>query len=132
MQDFFSGSDAEQPQTLDGNQQLQQSEARRHPIAVFFHVGFKVAALVAYLLLKWFYDHFILSFIIVVVILAADFWTVKNVTGRLMVGLRWWHYVKEDGSNVWMFESSRGPTHTVESVIFCTCAHNSSYAKNET
>ena len=29
----------------------------------------------------------------------------KNVTGRLLVGLRWWNYVKEDGSNEWVFES---------------------------
>ena len=27
------------------------------------------------------------------------------MTGRLLVGLRWWSYVKEDGSNEWIFES---------------------------
>jgi len=27
------------------------------------------------------------------------------VTGRLLVGLRWWNYVKEDGSTEWVFES---------------------------
>jgi hypothetical protein len=37
--------------------------------------------------------------------LAFDFWTVKNVSGRLLVGLRWWSYVKDDGSNEWIFES---------------------------
>ena len=31
------------------------------------------------------------TFIVVVVMSALDFWTVKNVTGRLLVGLRWWH-----------------------------------------
>merc|ERR1711879_10426 len=51
---------------------------------------------------------------------SADFWTVKNVTGRLLVGLRWWHYVKEDGTNVWMFESSKNPINAVEAVIFWT------------
>jgi hypothetical protein len=30
---------------------------------------------------------------------------VKNVSGRLLVGLRWWNNVSEDGSNEWMFES---------------------------
>ena len=25
--------------------------------------------------------------------------------GRLLVGLRWWNDVKDDGSNVWVFES---------------------------
>lgn len=37
--------------------------------------------------------------------LAFDFWTVKNISGRLLVGLRWWSYVKDDGSNEWIFES---------------------------
>lgn len=37
--------------------------------------------------------------------MAFDFWTVKNITGRLLVGLRWWSYVKEDGGNEWIFES---------------------------
>ena len=30
---------------------------------------------------------------------------VKNVSGRLLVGLRWWNNVKEDGTNEWIFES---------------------------
>ena len=34
-----------------------------------------------------------------------DFWTVKNVSGRLLVGLRWWNEIHEDGSNIWVFES---------------------------
>jgi hypothetical protein len=36
-----------------------------------------------------------------------DFWTVKNVSGRLLVGLRWWNEIKEDGESVWVFESSK-------------------------
>ena len=43
----------------------------------------------------------------VVLLLAADFWTVKNVTGRLLVGLRWWNKVNEDGSTEWVFESRK-------------------------
>lgn len=46
-----------------------------------------------------------LIFIICIILLAFDFWTVKNVTGRLLVGLRWWSYVREDGSEEWIFES---------------------------
>jgi hypothetical protein len=30
------------------------------------------------------------TFILVTVLGAIDFWVVKNVTGRLLVGLRWW------------------------------------------
>ena len=38
-------------------------------------------------------------------LLAFDFWTVKNVSGRLMVGLRWWSEVRADGSTDWKFEA---------------------------
>jgi len=38
-------------------------------------------------------------------LLAFDFWTVKNISGRLLVGLRWWNEINEDGTNSWLFES---------------------------
>ena len=44
-------------------------------------------------------------FIVCVLLLAFDFWTVKNVTGRLMVGLRWNSEVLEDGTTTWKFEA---------------------------
>ncbi|CAN0082546.1 unnamed protein product [Scytosiphon promiscuus] len=47
----------------------------------------------------------ILTYIICILMLAFDFWTVKNVSGRLMVGLRWWSNVREDGTTEWVFES---------------------------
>jgi hypothetical protein len=43
--------------------------------------------------------------IIIIICSSADFWVIKNVTGRLLVGLRWWNEVKEDGSEEWKFES---------------------------
>ncbi|VDP19318.1 unnamed protein product [Soboliphyme baturini] len=51
---------------------------------------------------------------------ALDFWTVKNVTGRLLVGLRWRNYVDEDGSSHWQFESKNTKTeqNVVETQIF--------------
>ena len=36
---------------------------------------------------------------------AFDFWVVKNVSGRILVGLRWWNEVKSDGTEVWVYES---------------------------
>nr|CAG8577960.1 6560_t:CDS:2 [Entrophospora candida] len=45
---------------------------------------------------------------------------IKNVTSRLLVGLRWWNDIQEDGSNMWMFEShdpSR-PVNPTDSHIF--------------
>lgn len=65
---------------------------------------FKSLALFIYIFGSWFTSNFIFTFVICIVLLAFDFWTVKNVSGRLLVGLRWWSYVKEDGSNEWIFE----------------------------
>jgi hypothetical protein len=47
----------------------------------------------------------ILIFILVIILTALDFWTVKNVTGRLLVGLRWWSDYDEKGKEIWKFES---------------------------
>ena len=80
----------------------------RHPIAAFFHVFFRASALVVYLILSFFFsDSFVELFISVIILLAFDFWTVKNVTGRLLVGLRWWNKVKDDGSSEWLFEAKQ-------------------------
>ncbi|XP_038007475.1 Golgi apparatus membrane protein TVP23 homolog A isoform X4 [Motacilla alba alba] len=34
----------------------------------------------------------------------------RNVTGRLLVGLRWWNQIDEDGKSHWVFEAKRVPT----------------------
>lgn len=41
---------------------------------------------------------------IVVILLSLDFWTVRNVSGRVLVGLRFWNQVDEDGTSFWVFE----------------------------
>lgn len=76
-----------------------------HPVATFFHCIFKFLALITYIFAYWFSDSFVVIFICCVVFLTFDFWVVKNVSGRLMVGLRWWNQINEDGSNDWIFES---------------------------
>lgn len=85
-----------------GNWILKQS---KHPAAIFFHILFKALALFIYIFGSWFTSSFIFTFVICIILLAFDFWTVKNISGRLLVGLRWWSYVREDGSNEWIFES---------------------------
>jgi len=57
------------------------------------------------LLLNAFLDQEILTFVVVVVLAAFDFWTVKNVTGRLLVNLRWWSEIDEYGKESWLYES---------------------------
>jgi len=60
------------------------------------------------------------AFVVCVLLLAFDFWTVKNITGRLLVGLRWWNEVKEDGTNVWIFESKpdQRQVHPTDNMVF--------------
>ncbi|KAJ1722695.1 Golgi apparatus membrane protein tvp23 [Coemansia erecta] len=96
------------PQDPAMQQQQQQQnmfQVSSHPIALLFLILFKSGALALYLLGNFFTDNFILIFVICVLTLAVDFWTVKNISGRLLVGLRWWNEVNEDGTNQWIFES---------------------------
>ena len=79
----------------------------RHPVVTVFHLLFRVSAIVAYLLCGWFSDSFITNFVVIVLLLSLDFWTVKNVSGRLLVGLRWWNQVDEDGNSSWVFEAKK-------------------------
>merc|ERR1711971_1139108 len=81
------------------------SVSHANPQAAFFTIFFKVLSIGAYVFGSFFSSNFILLFVFVILCLACDFWTVKNVTGRLLVGLRWWNHVKDDGSSEWKFES---------------------------
>mmetsp|Transcript_17005 Transcript_17005/g.36639 ORF Transcript_17005/g.36639 Transcript_17005/m.36639 type:complete len:235 (-) Transcript_17005:119-823(-) len=76
----------------------------KNPRVCFFHVFFKLAAFLAYFIGRNFIGNYVLTFISTVVLCAFDFWTVKNITGRLLVGMRWWNDIKEDGSSQWYFE----------------------------
>ena len=78
----------------------------RHPGVALFHVLFKSLALATYLFAGLFTSNFVLVCVVCILLLAFDFWTVKNVSGRLLVGLRWWNYVKEDGAPEWVFEAA--------------------------
>lgn len=102
---------------------LKELIAVPHPISCVFHLFFKLLAIVSYILLNLFVDSFVLVFIVVLLCMACDFWTVKNVTGRLMVGLRWWNDVKEDGTSEWIYESLEGQRkiNTTEAILFWSC-----------
>eukprot|EP00112_Aurelia_sp_Birch-Aquarium-sp1_P010048 Seg2166.3 transcript_id=Seg2166.3/GoldUCD/mRNA.D3Y31 product="Golgi apparatus membrane protein TVP23 B" protein_id=Seg2166.3/GoldUCD/D3Y31 len=92
---------------FDEEEQQQKKSKFKHPVAAFFHLLFRILALVAYLICGLFSDSFITSFVIIVLLLSFDFWTVKNITGRILVGLRWWNCVDEDGKSQWIFESRK-------------------------
>mmetsp|Transcript_42312 Transcript_42312/g.51333 ORF Transcript_42312/g.51333 Transcript_42312/m.51333 type:complete len:181 (+) Transcript_42312:199-741(+) len=77
-----------------------------NPQTAFFHVFFKAAALFVYIFCGLFNsDDFVINFVVCVLLLACDFWVVKNVSGRILVGLRWWNEIDEAGKSEWKFES---------------------------
>lgn len=63
------------------------------------------AALTWYVICSLFTSSFILHFVICVVLIAFDFWTIKNVSGRRLVGMRWWNETDQEGESLWRFES---------------------------
>ncbi|RYR52369.1 hypothetical protein Ahy_A06g027298 [Arachis hypogaea] len=101
-----------------------------NPITCFFHVFFKVsnfalfnilhiysflslcdsgcgwqgAALAFYIVFSIFVGNFVVIFVVTALLAALDFWVVKNVSGRILVGLRWWNEIDDQGESVWRFE----------------------------
>ena len=68
------------------------------------------ASLLVYLLGLLFTSNFILVFIFTILLLAGDFYYLKNIAGRRLVGLRWWNEVEAgSGESHWVFESAPQP-----------------------
>ncbi|KAL7055523.1 hypothetical protein AAHC03_022948 [Spirometra sp. Aus1] len=81
--------------------------ARRRKLALFAHFAVRSLALITYLFCSWFTTAFITPVICILTFFAVDFWLVKNVSGRLLVGLRWWNHVDPTtGKSQWLFESA--------------------------
>ena len=92
-----------------------------NPGIVLFTLLFKTLAIVSFLVLGIFGFSDALIFIIVVILNAFDFWFVKNVSGRILVGLRWWNEVRDDGTEVWIFESDHEKRATsIDTTLFWT------------
>mmetsp|Transcript_7216 Transcript_7216/g.10621 ORF Transcript_7216/g.10621 Transcript_7216/m.10621 type:complete len:227 (+) Transcript_7216:48-728(+) len=96
--------------------------ACKHPITSFFTLFWKVLTLVVFSITSsWVLNtNFVTRFIITVILLAIDFWMVKNISGRILVGLRWWNEVNEDGESSWRFESKddRENIDPIDSTLF--------------
>ncbi|GAB4820669.1 hypothetical protein N2152v2_007715 [Parachlorella kessleri] len=90
---------------MSGQPQLEAQPTYAHPAAAFFLVFFKFAALFIYIFCGFFGTSFVINFCVIAFLLVCDFWTVKNVSGRLLVGLRWWNEVSESGGSEWRFET---------------------------
>ncbi|KAL2064993.1 hypothetical protein VTL71DRAFT_4133 [Oculimacula yallundae] len=95
---------------MEGSQVPQGSLSWRlstHPITLLCFLGFRISSLLVYLFGLLFTKNFVLIFIITILLLAADFYYLKNIAGRRLVGLRWWNEVDaQTGDSHWVFESS--------------------------
>ncbi|TVY13310.1 Golgi apparatus membrane protein TVP23 [Lachnellula arida] len=71
-----------------------------HPITLLWFLAFRICI--------------VLIFIITILLLAADFYYLKNIAGRRLVGLRWWNEVNpQTGDSHWVFESSDPSTKVI-------------------
>lgn len=121
-----TNANADPPQQLTPEQVQQRQNAEEggyrgnHPVAAFFHIIFKIFSVFFFMLGKTMGMSFVSVFICVALLHAADFWTVKNVSGRLMVRLRWWNSIREDGESEWKFEShpNAKDVHAFDSYFF--------------
>ncbi|EGW32403.1 Golgi apparatus membrane protein TVP23 [Spathaspora passalidarum NRRL Y-27907] len=89
-----------------------------HPIALLFYMFFRLAPIFIYIFGNFFIgffttqNRFILHFITLILLVSADFWNLKNISGRLLVGLRWWNETNPiegqvgEFENVWVFETA--------------------------
>lgn len=76
------------------------------PVVALTSVIIKLSAVISFILLSLFTDNEAIVMLVVILIGAADFWFTKNITGRVLVGLRWWNQIKkETKEEVWIFES---------------------------
>ena len=77
----------------------------RNPQVALITVSLKLLALLFFLFFNIFTSNEALVMIIVILFIAADFWYTKNISGRLLVGLRWWNnYDPNTQENKWTFE----------------------------
>ncbi|VBB72829.1 Putative protein of unknown function [Podospora comata] len=101
----------EQPQPAPGSLSWRLSS---HPITLLTFLGFRVSSLLVYLFGLLFTENLVMIFIITILLLAADFYYLKNIAGRRLVGLRWWNEVDPStGDSHWVFESSEPGTKVI-------------------
>lgn len=76
------------------------------PVVAVFTMIFKLAAVLSFLLLSIFTSNDAIIMLIVLILGSIDFWYTKNISGRILVGLRWWNVINPDtGEEKWIFES---------------------------
>ena len=102
--------DQDQDQDQEGQQPKHQItdfiKKSAHPSVALITVGLKAASLFFFLFLNIFTSNEAFVMIVVIILDAVDFWFTKNISGRILVGLRWWNnYDPDTQQEKWTFES---------------------------
>ncbi|CDF88516.1 probable Golgi apparatus membrane protein TVP23 [Zygosaccharomyces bailii] len=93
-----------------------------HPLLLSIHLAGKLAPILFYVLGSLFMG-FTPHFIVVVLLLAGDFYLTKNISGRKLVQLRWWYDPSSEGFRAFIFESYKQyapgpPINPIDSKLF--------------
>ena len=105
---FVSNNDMENQNNPNEQKKIKLDfiKKSKSPQVALMTVSLKLLALIIFLFFNIFTSNEALVMIIVISLIAADFWYTKNISGRILVGLRWWNkYNPETQENIWMFES---------------------------
>lgn len=95
-----------EPNQEKGNKFTNFYKKSAHPGVALTTVVLKIAAIISFICLDWFTSNQAIVMIIVIILTAMDFWYTKNISGRILVGLRWWNiYNAETKQEKWSFES---------------------------
>jgi len=76
-----------------------------NPIVSLLTVLFKIISIFLFLTMNLFISTESYTIITVIIFGSIDFWYTKNISGRILVGLRWWNQIKSNGQEVWIYES---------------------------
>ena len=107
---------------MEGGMENQQNEPRKenveqtnalnfykkasNPVVALIHMLLKICAAASFLILGVFTSNDAIIMLIVISLGAMDFWFTKNISGRILVGLRWWNFLNQKtGEERWIYES---------------------------
>ncbi|CAL9730114.1 golgi apparatus membrane protein Tvp23p [Monosporozyma unispora] len=75
-----------------------------HPLLLTIHLAGKIVPIVFYIL-GGIFAGFTVQFIVIILLVAFDFYITKNISGRKLVQLRWWYDSTDKTDSNFVFES---------------------------
>ena len=107
--DFVSNNDMNNNNNQAGGNKINATDfikKSRNPQVALVTVSLKLLVILFFLFFSIFTSNEAFVMITVVLLVAADFWYTKNISGRILVGLRWWNtFDQNTQENKWTFES---------------------------